>query len=607
MALSTTRTLLTQTGINTHQVFDVGGLDSVGVATFSNFKTGSTNVHNVGIEAAGINVLGGDTPIGSGSTIYDDGGVRFSGVITATSFHGDISQATGAAAGLGTALSQTQTDPHNKIYYTNRVLSISTTTTVDPPATASAAYTQYSDIAINNGADLIIKDGDELVPDILGLSTTVLPTTDTVTNTGGRLRVSQITNANANGAPNFPNGLTVTGIVTASTLNTTTNQIIVGSAVTANSQGIDVTGIITATSFGGSLKITDGTTSVNKHSVGVGTTTTAGRNAGVSTATGTLNFNTTLSALEYYNGNKWVQITDKFLSVSGGTASTFGNYSLFTFTSNGTFTVGGEGNIDILVVAGGGQGGLPSASVSNYGGGGGAGGLVWYTGFKVEEGNYSIVVGNGGAETSSGSGNNQGNDGADSTAFGLTAKGGGGGGGQSGQPNGRSGGSGGGAGYTGGASGGASATQSSQSNTLSTGTLVHNLGNAGGNANASPNGGGGGGGAGGAGFNGTGSGNPVYGGAGYNMSSLLGTAVGDNGWFSGGGGGSQQAGGYAVPYGNGGNGLYGGGGRGDTYNSNNQTAGSANTGGGGGAGTNAGGGKGGGSGVVIIRVLTSLL
>ena len=90
MALSTNRTLITQTGINTHQVLNVGGLDSAGIATFSNFKTGSTNVHNIGIEAAGINVLGGDTPIGSGSTIYDDGGARFSGVVTATSFHGDI-------------------------------------------------------------------------------------------------------------------------------------------------------------------------------------------------------------------------------------------------------------------------------------------------------------------------------------------------------------------------------------------------------------------------------------------------------------------------------------------------------------------------------------
>ena len=66
-----------------------------------------------------------------------------------------------------------------------------------------------------------------------------------------RLRANQITNENANGAPNFPHGLTVTGIVTASTTNSTSSQIVVGSAVTANSQGIDVTGIVTATSFKG--------------------------------------------------------------------------------------------------------------------------------------------------------------------------------------------------------------------------------------------------------------------------------------------------------------------------------------------------------------------
>ena len=66
-----------------------------------------------------------------------------------------------------------------------------------------------------------------------------------------RLRANQITNENANGAPNFPHGLTVTGIVTASTINSTSTQIVVGSAVTANSQGIDVTGVVTATSFKG--------------------------------------------------------------------------------------------------------------------------------------------------------------------------------------------------------------------------------------------------------------------------------------------------------------------------------------------------------------------
>ena len=372
--------------------------------------------------------------------------------------------------------------------------------------------------------------------------------------------------------------------------------------VQATSHGAVVSGILTANS----LSTTNGTTSVNKHSVGIGTTTTAGRNAGVSTATGALHFNTSLKQLEYYSGNKWIQITDSNFTVEGGTQSTYGSYTLFTFTSSGTLTVGGSDDIDIFLVGGGGQGGLPSGS-SNYGGGGGAGGLVWVTGYKVPAGSHSIVVGLGGAKTQTGSGNRQGNDGQDSTAFGLTAKGGGGGGGQGGTANGRPGGSGGGAGYTGGNSGGASATQPGQSNG-GVGTLVYNLGNNGSNANTNPNGGGGGGGAGGAGFS---SGASTNGGAGFNMSSLLGTAVGDSGWFAGGGGGTNyNSGTYA-----GSNGGNGGGGNGSYYNSTfSPTAGQANTGGGGGAGrnggfgaTDSGDGEAGGSGVVIIRVLTSLL
>ena len=66
-----------------------------------------------------------------------------------------------------------------------------------------------------------------------------------------RIRANTITNQNANGAPNFPDGITVSGIVTATGLNQTSNSIVVGSAVTANSTGIDVTGIVTATSFKG--------------------------------------------------------------------------------------------------------------------------------------------------------------------------------------------------------------------------------------------------------------------------------------------------------------------------------------------------------------------
>jgi len=75
-----------------------GNLNISGVTTATNFKTGSTNVHSVGVEAAGINVLGADTPIGAGSTIYNSGAAVFTGVVTATQFKGDGSNLSGLAS-----------------------------------------------------------------------------------------------------------------------------------------------------------------------------------------------------------------------------------------------------------------------------------------------------------------------------------------------------------------------------------------------------------------------------------------------------------------------------------------------------------------------------
>ena len=102
---------------------DIGSnikIGNSGIATASNFKTGSTNVHSVGVEAAGINVLGADTPIGAGATIYNSGGAIFagtSGVVTATAFHGSGANLTGLAGrevygftGVGKSLSLTTTN-----------------------------------------------------------------------------------------------------------------------------------------------------------------------------------------------------------------------------------------------------------------------------------------------------------------------------------------------------------------------------------------------------------------------------------------------------------------------------------------------------------------
>jgi len=76
-----------------------------GVATASNFKTGTTNVHNVGVELAGINVLGADTPIGTGATIYNSGAAVFTGVVTATKFVGQADISGGSIVGTSATFS----------------------------------------------------------------------------------------------------------------------------------------------------------------------------------------------------------------------------------------------------------------------------------------------------------------------------------------------------------------------------------------------------------------------------------------------------------------------------------------------------------------------
>ena len=133
------------------------------------------------------------------------------GVVSATSFFGDGSNLDGvASAGLGTALGES--DALSVIYYTDNVLTVGSTITVNPPDTTTIAYTQYAEIAVSGDADLIVASGDDLVPDILGLSTEgVTP----IGGSGGRIRADNFTNHAGTGAPTFQTGVQVTGIATA--------------------------------------------------------------------------------------------------------------------------------------------------------------------------------------------------------------------------------------------------------------------------------------------------------------------------------------------------------------------------------------------------------
>ena len=134
------------------------------------------------------------------------------GIVSATAFYGDGSNLEGvASAGLGTALGEDSA--LSVIYYTDNVLTVGSTITVDPPSTTNVAYTQYAEIAVSGDADLIVADGDDLVPDILGLSTEGI---SPISGTGGRVRADSFTNHAGTGAPTFNAGVQVTGIATVS-------------------------------------------------------------------------------------------------------------------------------------------------------------------------------------------------------------------------------------------------------------------------------------------------------------------------------------------------------------------------------------------------------
>ena len=197
-----------------------------------------------------------------------------SGIISATKFVGDGSDLEGvASAGLGTALSSVKTEANNLIYYTNTVLGIGSTAVVDPPSGTRVAYTQYADIDVYDDADLIVADGDDFLPDVLGLSTEAIAP---LSGSGGRVRAGQLVNNAGTGGPQLTygaevpvgyaitgaGGIDVSGIATVGTLGVTgvatayNLEVIgvttVGSGVTISVAGIKATsGIITAKEFDG--------------------------------------------------------------------------------------------------------------------------------------------------------------------------------------------------------------------------------------------------------------------------------------------------------------------------------------------------------------------
>ena len=430
-----------------------------------------------------------------------------------------------------------------------------------------------------------------------------------------------------------------------------------------NNLNIKATNVAISTdmSVGGELTVTD--TFLKPQAVGLGTTTATGRDAGISTATGTIIYIPAVG-MQVYAGNEggWKTIdgtsasSSEPLNATGGTKTTDGSYTVHTFLSSQNFVVtSGSASIEYLIVAGGGGGG------GQYqGGGGGAGGLrtnlsghplsTNNPSFTVSptggngSGSYTVTVGGGGNGTSTASASGTDGDpsyfGPPASSAGIEAEGGGGAGGY--DNNGRPGGSGGGSGdKSGTAYGGYGYNPLTPSPVVTTGwtNLGHpypiTQGNDGGGSSGtygSPYAAGGGGGAGGGGYGINGDDLKAYdsnGGLGSQVliagpSGYSGVgAIGPNGqgqWYcGGGGGGSADIGSTTAGMGGAGSatnaptGGWSGGGPGGPNGSGSVgpgVNGGTNTGGGGGGAVSPGSspypgtGGNGGSGIVIIRYLT---
>ena len=201
-----------------------GGLDVSGATTISSGDFTVTS-GNVTMSAGDLDITGnldvsGISSVGSAITMYGS-----SGIISATKYYGDGANLENTISGVGI-----QTNDNNTVGYGVTFLHLK------GPGVSTAQYDSNAGIA----TVFILGPGELNVPDNF-ITTSMLSTGAPVWNDGGDLYVS--------------------GITTAS-------EFKVGTAVTINSDGVSVSGIVTGASFDGDVTINNLQVTYQKLSTG---------------------------------------------------------------------------------------------------------------------------------------------------------------------------------------------------------------------------------------------------------------------------------------------------------------------------------------------------
>ena len=297
----------------------------------------------IGTEGAILQIDNANQRIGIGTTNPSQM-LEVAGIVTATAFYGDGSNLEGiTSAGLGTAISDVEGSAGAVVYYTDDLLSVTNNLTINPPASASAAYTQYRDVKLEDNVDLIVETGDDFIPDVLDLTDEGISNPNIAGNgVYNQVYADIIKNKDGLGAPAFANGLTSVGVITAVGGSFSGNVTVGGVLTYEDVTNVDSIGIVTARN---GIKVTTGGIDVTAGGVTVvaGGINVTGGGANIA---GDLTLPTTDAKLKLKDGNNYLQFldTDKTFKFnnSWGTGE-------FTFHVNGgeRLRIGAAGQIGL--------------------------------------------------------------------------------------------------------------------------------------------------------------------------------------------------------------------------------------------------------------------
>ena len=252
-----------------------------------NAADGTLTVEGLSVNVVGVSTASGGFKVGTAYTVFPNGNVATAGVVTAAS--GTFTNGVDASSSTVTANKVTLSDTIEHSGDSN--------TKIRFPSADTISFETAGSEALN-----INSDGD------INVSTAA-----TIKANGNATFSGIVTAASFSG-----DGSSLSGI-DATTIKDSGGNVVVQGTI----GGAVVTGVMTANVSGVYL---------GTHAVGLGTTTTTGRDAGIGTPVGSLVFNRTTNLVQIYKGNKWSDISDGTFSATGGTKSTSGGKVFHSIT-----------------------------------------------------------------------------------------------------------------------------------------------------------------------------------------------------------------------------------------------------------------------------------